>query len=105
MICLFQRETEGEYFAHPLAWKELFNAKTSLRGKEDLSLVENVTHTFTIDSLSKLFMYGTYLKARKVVVKRNRLFASRYIIKIIEYSTEIESWTLLGLSGKRHQYN
>ena len=66
-------------YAHPLAWKELFNAKTSLSPWYLLEVSDILPHNFTIDALAKLFMYGSYVKARAAVVNRNRLFLSKNV--------------------------
>ena len=61
---LFQIPSNETVFGHPIMWQELFSPNTEAIQIVLEGISKILPHTFTIEALSKLLMYGNYAKAK-----------------------------------------
>ena len=65
-LFIYHKATPKNYekFGHPLWWQELFNRQPSMNENRLRELFESFPYEFNIIGLSKLLMYGNYIRSR-----------------------------------------
>ena len=58
----FQSLSNATEFAHPITWQDLFNPNTRHYGI--ITISEFLANALTVDALSKLLMFGDYVRAK-----------------------------------------